>query len=539
MCVNAKKIAIEHDYILIPVPMGKQTSKMSVYDQKEKIMELDIPIDSEDKIIYKAPIPVKKWKGKLLRFIFRDNCGKMENVLSGIDQTDDFYAFTNMQLSGLKRPKIHFTPLAGWLNDPNGLLYSKGIYHMYYQHNPVGTVWGNISWGHAVSKDLLHWEHEPVALLANEDGMIFSGCAVLNKEKNAGLPKNAMLFYYTSGGGTSSWSRENGKKFSQKLAYSVDSGKTLIPYEGSSLPCEQGEDRDPKIYWHEKSEAYYMILYLSQFNFGIYRSIDLISWEKTQELTLEGMRECPDLFSLESPDGEKWVLLSADGYYIVGEFDGYCFEPLQERKEAYKTSVPYAAQTFVGTKERIMIKWLRTWNQGENFTGCMSLPVELSLKKEQGEYLLCQQFVKNYVSQKKKVLEFKVEENGTIPEQAREDALEVELIWQQSDSLTPEECNRDFVLSSSNLKIEYQTNLGQLICQKDSERIDDLKEKQDGKMPIPSAMKALKLVFDHSILEVLTEDGLTYGAFEIPVQTGKCLDILVKKPVLVRIYTIS
>lgn len=172
------------------------------------------------------------------------------------------------------------------------------------------------------------------------------------KGKVGTLPEDTWIFYYTCGGGASAWSRENKSTFSQKLAYSTDEGKTLITYEAGGLPCEQDEDRDPKIYWHEESHAYYMVLYLSGFNCGIYRSEDLLHWEKTQELTFDGMRECPDLFPLETEKERNWVLLSADGSYVVGDFDGYHFRPQQEKKSAYATDVPYAGQTFAGTEKR-------------------------------------------------------------------------------------------------------------------------------------------------------------------------------------------
>lgn len=372
----SRRIKIEKEFLVLPAAGQASTRRLFFRLDGEKVFELDLPVEKKDEIRFRASIPAGKWKGREMILEFEESTTETEELLECITQSDEYEQREHRDVS---RPSIHFTPAYGWMNDPNGLLYKNGEYHMYFQHNPVNDIWGNMSWGHAVSKDLLHWKQEPPALLPRKDGTIFSGCAVDNRGKVGVLTEDAWIFYYTCGGGASAWSRENKSSFSQKLAYSTDGGKSLLTYETGSLPCEQDEDRDPKIYWHEESNAYYMVLYLSGSDFGIYRSKDLLCWEKTQELTFDGMRECPDLFPLRTEQGRKWVFLSADGSYIVGDFDGFRFKPIQEKRSAYGTDLPYAGQTFAGTEKKILVKWLRTWNKGEPYTGSMSIPTELGL----------------------------------------------------------------------------------------------------------------------------------------------------------------
>ncbi len=263
------------------------------------------------------------------------------------------------------RPSIHLTAPYGWVNDPNGLVYTDGKYHFYYQHNPTGLKWGNIHWGHAESSDMLHFDHTGDVLAPDELGMMYSGSAVVDKDGRAGYGEDEILYFYTAAAKDRSV---------QCIAHS-DTGDSLIK-DGVIIPTIVGENRDPKVFYHATSDAFIMVLYLTKFDFAIFRSHDCKHWEKTQELSFDGMRECPDLFKL----GKHWVFWSAQGHYLLGDFDGYTFTPKTERLCAYATpSVPYAAQTFSGLDKTVSVGWFNVRYENEDWTGMLTLPHELDI----------------------------------------------------------------------------------------------------------------------------------------------------------------
>ena len=299
-------------------------------------------------------------------------------------------------------PKAHFTPQTGWMNDPNGLVYHDGSYELYYQYNPYGVEWNHISWGHAQSTDLLHWENLPVTLTPDEDGYMFSGCGIRNDQGLLGLPTDALLFFYTAAGHMSPESA--GKGFQIMLAVSTDGGKTLQKTGRVVLASPAWENRDPKVFWHEESKAYILVLYLHGQDFGIFRSENLEHFELTDRISLEGGYECPDLYPLQVEDSveKKWVFWSADGSYYVGDFDGYHFKQTQGRRYAYGTRHPlaYAAQTWSGVPgERVLgVSWIKSVNVAGVYSGAYTIPRELGLvhgmfpvdeeEKPQEQYLL-------------------------------------------------------------------------------------------------------------------------------------------------------
>ncbi len=285
------------------------------------------------------------------------------------------------------RPQFHFTAPKGWLNDPNGLVFYKGEYHLFYQHNPFGAEWGNMTWGHAVSKDLLHWQHLPHALEPDAMGTMFSGSAVVDWKNTSGLGTKEnppMVILYTAAGGTNDLSK--GQPFTQCLAYSID-GRTFTKYPGNPiLPHIERENRDPKVFWHEPTKNWIMTLYLDGDHYAILRSHNLISWARAGNVTLPGDSECPDLFELPV-DGDakrkKWVFWGAAGKYRIGSFDGYQFKAETEPLTSNFGAHTYAAQTYSDAprNRRIQIGWMRGGNYpGMPFNQQMTLPLELSLK---------------------------------------------------------------------------------------------------------------------------------------------------------------
>ncbi len=298
----------------------------------------------------------------------------------------------------LNRPQFHFTAAKNWLNDPNGLVFYKGEYHLFFQHNPTGIGWGNMTWGHAVSHDLVHWRQLEHAILPDKLGTIFSGSAVVDVDNTAGFQRGnekTLVTLYTAAGGTSPESK--GQPFTQCLAYSTDRGRTWTKYDKNPvLGHIVKENRDPKVAWHAPSRRWIMALYKDGNDFALFSSPDLKAWEHLQDITMPGRSECPDFFEMAVDGDEKntrWVLTAADGYYMVGRFDGRRFTPQVGPLQADWGGNYYAVQTYyvepassrsastAPDSRRIQIAWMRggTYPQMP-FNQQMSFPCELKLQ---------------------------------------------------------------------------------------------------------------------------------------------------------------
>jgi len=302
------------------------------------------------------------------------------------------------------RPQIHYTPEKNWINDPNGMVYADGVYHLFYQYNPQGNVWGNMSWGHATSKDLVHWEEQAVALTRDELGDIFSGSAVIDKNNTAGFGANAMVVAYTSASSVQQ----------QSLAYSTDGGKNFTRYP--SNPVIKNDDdnlRDPKVFWHEESRQWVMALAKGwKMGVELYGSPDLKNWHHLSTFfkALPGRPslqwECPDLISFDYQGGKKWVMivsvnpggpiLGSGTMYFVGDFDGTTFtaDDLDYPLWLDYGMDNYAGVTWSGTGDRkILIGWMNNWQYAGDvpcspWRSAMTLPRELKLIEHEGHPLL-------------------------------------------------------------------------------------------------------------------------------------------------------
>ncbi len=317
--------------------------------------------------------------------------------LTACNGNDDYtYNDKNVYYEELYRPLIHFTPEKYWMNDPNGMVYLDGEYHLYYQYNPQSSFWGNMSWGHAVSTDLIHWKPEEVALTKDNLGDIFSGSAVIDKNNTAGFGTNALVAIYTSAGSLQS----------QSLAYSLDKGRTFAKYEGNPVIPNDGRPdfRDPKVFWYEKTNSWIMAL-ATEKTISFYGSPDLKEWKKLSEFGGEGIGarggvwECPDLFTLTYNGQEKWVLLvslnpgapngGSGTQYFIGDFDG---EEFTMDNLPYPLWLDYGMDNYAGVTwsnapndRKIFIGWMSNWLYAGNvpthtWRGAMTLPRELSLE---------------------------------------------------------------------------------------------------------------------------------------------------------------
>ncbi len=396
------EIIITKKYLWLPVKNDGQKTFAQVFLGKEIIYEFDIEV-SQKKPDFYAAWNVEAYIGKALKFNGDFPEGWCEQIRNEDTPPEN----------SAHRPFIHFAPQSGWMNDPNGLILSDGIYHMYFQHNPFGIRWANMHWGHAFSKDLLHWKQADEALLPDENGMMFSGCAFLDEKNAAGFGENSILYYYTAAPGKG---RSSGKKFCQMLALSSDGGFSLKKLPTTVIEHIAGENRDPKVFYHKASNAYIMVLFLDGNDFAIFRSQNLLDWEPTQKLSLPPLWECPDLFPLKNEKGEeRWIFWAADGYYFIGDFNGYEFTSRTEKLNAYSTKLAYAAQTYSNTEGRIISQsWLRTQNHGTNYTGVMAIPVCLSLKNTENGERLCLEPVEEMKTLRQNAKFFKNIENQAL-----------------------------------------------------------------------------------------------------------------------------
>ena len=336
-------ITVSEKYLWFPVDMSGEMVWVSVYDGDQKIQEMKVSLGKEH-IDFYGVWKATEYLGKELRIVSE----KGEEYLDGVDIRQEK---TRPQNDYPYRPRLHYTPAYGWVNDPNGLVYVDGVYHMFHQYNPYSTEWQNMSWGHATSTDLMHWEEQEVASTPDEYGTMYSGCALVDEKNTAGYGKDALLFFYTAAGGMNEWSKEAGNLFTQKLMWSTDGTKTLHKRDEELVPWIVGENRDPKVFWHAESNAYVMIMYLEENDFLILRSADLLHWEQTQKMTVPGMWECPLLIEVPVEGTEEVIpadlVLIAAGFLGSQKYVTDAFKVattartnVETKPEAYETSVP-------------------------------------------------------------------------------------------------------------------------------------------------------------------------------------------------------
>lgn len=317
------------------------------------------------------------------------------------------------------RPQLHYTPAKNWMNDPNGLVWHDGEYHLFYQYNPEGDGWGNMSWGHAVSTDLLHWQELDVALPADDAEFVFSGCVVVDEHNTAGFGDFALVAVYTS-------SYPGTGIQAQSLAYSTDRGRTWTKYAGNPvLDIGSGEFRDPKVFWHEPDGRWVMAVVEALVRkVVLYGSENLKSWTRLSDFgpagATGGAWEVPDLFPLPvdgDPQNTKWVLtvsLNPGGVaggsgtqYFIGDFDGVTFTADNLTSGPQDCSwVDYGRDFYAAVSwnnvpggERIWIGWMNNWADAAHvptapWRGAQSLPRTLALRTLGGAIRLVQQPVK-------------------------------------------------------------------------------------------------------------------------------------------------
>jgi sucrose-6-phosphate hydrolase SacC (GH32 family) len=374
---------ITDKYINFPVKTGAAKSWITLEVEGEEVRQFDIELSTNPD--FWTYLETEQFIGKNARIIIDRSDAEAINALRSLSQSAYFVGEENLYSETL-RPQLHFSAKRGWLNDSNGMVYYNGTYHLFFQHNPYGWNWGNMTWGHAVSSDMVHWQQVEEAIHPDALGTIFSGSAVVDKNNTAGFKDGAedtIVAFYTAAGGNNLWSA--GVPFTQCIAYSTDAGKTFAKYEGNPvIEHIAGDNRDPKVIWHEPSGHWVLALYIDGHDTAIFTSSNLKEWTQSCMLK-DSFFECPEIFplKLDGTGEEKWVMYGATGDYMIGSFDGEVFAPETAMTKFEYGNCFYASQTFSDIPaedgRRLQIGWGRVTMPGMPFNQMMLFPVSLTL----------------------------------------------------------------------------------------------------------------------------------------------------------------
>ncbi len=374
------KIESNHHYIVIPVNENlEKTSSLILSRNGEDVYRLDIRLDPTRPTFF-AYIDISRFMGEKLSLSVTPDIPFTVEYADSLDEKA-LYSADN-------RPTVHFTTPSGWINDPNGLCEYRGEYHLFYQYNPADTVWGNMHWGHAVSRDLILWENLPIAIYPDMNGTIYSGSAIIDSKNASGLKEgenDPILFFYTY----------NIPGRTQNLAYSTDGGKTFRLYEKN--PILQQVDgykynRDPKVIFCPEIDKYLMALYLAEDKYAFFKSENLLEWEEFFRISLPGDNECPDIYRLPLEGEYYYVFKGAHSVVLIGKITEEGFIPVEETYQFQNGGIfSYASQSFESNGRRIDIAWhQKVTVPGAEFSGQMSIPTECKLTRKAGKIRLTQ-----------------------------------------------------------------------------------------------------------------------------------------------------
>lgn len=389
LLANAKRdFKIERRYLNLPIKKEAPKRQVTVLVDGRVAVKNEIELADADPEWW-APLDVSAWRGKRVT-IQVDKLPEDSAALSSIVQSETLKGAEQLYREPL-RGQFHFSPRRGWNNDPNGLVFFNGEYHLFFQHNPYGWGWGNMHWGHAVSRDMVHWEELGDKLAPDEMGPMFSGSAVVDWQNSSGFGKEGkppLVLIYTAAGNPTV----------QCLAWSLD-GRTFTKFSGNPILKQiTAGNRDPKVIWHEPTKRWVMTLYVElpggKHTVHFFTSPNLREWSLASITPgIAGSNylfECPDFFELAvegAGEGKsakkKWALLGANSEYAVGDFDGATFTPEHVKLPGHRGRGFYAPQTFsdISARDgrRIQIGWFQTETKGMPFNQAMTLPLELKL----------------------------------------------------------------------------------------------------------------------------------------------------------------
>lgn len=526
---NIVSLDVTEDYLLLPIQDDAPEGKICVVkdnEQKGTLMNVRLARERVDSYV---PFALSAYKGQHISI-----------EIQGVPETA--LCWKELKLSGSFdmankesfRPVYHHTPAYGWMNDPNGMFYKDGVYHLYFQYNPYGSVWGNMHWGHSTSTDLMHWKFEGCAIVPDAWGAIFSGSCVVDHENTAGFGKEAVVAFYTSAKSTP-W----GDIQMQSMAYSLDNGKTFTKYEGNPILTSSEKDfRDPKVFWYAPGKHWVMILAVGQ-HMEIYSSVNLKEWKKESEFGAMqgahgGVWECPDLVEIpvEGTREKKWVLIcnlnpggpfgGSAAQYFVGSFDGKKFvneSPTQTKWMDWGKD-NYATVTWNNAPDGrcIALGWMSNWQYANNvptrqYRSANTLARDLTLYREGQElYLKSTPSVEVKKARGKKVSipSFKVSEKHEIVNlfEEKQGAYEVEIVIQNAGASKIAFCLLND--KGENVSIYYDLNRKQFVMDRsESGKVDFSKDFPAVTVAPVNVDKelTLRLFVDRSSIEAFGEDG--------------------------------
>lgn len=526
---NIVSLDVTEDYLLLPIQDDAPEGKICVVkdnEQKSTLMNVRLARERVDSYV---PFALSAYKGQHISI-----------EIQGVPETA--LCWKELKLSGSFdmankesfRPVYHHTPAYGWMNDPNGMFYKDGVYHLYFQYNPYGSVWGNMHWGHSTSTDLMHWKFEGCAIVPDAWGAIFSGSCVVDHENTAGFGKEAVVAFYTSAKSTP-W----GDIQMQSMAYSLDNGKTFTKYEGNPILTSSEKDfRDPKVFWYAPGKHWVMILAVGQ-HMEIYFSINLKEWKKESEFGAMqgahgGVWECPDLVEIpvEGTREKKWVLIcnlnpggpfgGSAAQYFVGSFDGKKFvneSPTQTKWMDWGKD-NYATVTWNNAPDGrcIALGWMSNWQYANNvptrqYRSANTLARDLTLYREGQELYLKStpsSEVKKARGKKVSIPSFKVSEKHEMVNlfEEKQGAYEVEIVIQNTGASKIAFC----LLNDKGEKVSmyYDLNRKQFVMDRsESGKVDFSKDFPAVTVAPVNVDKelTLRLFVDRSSIEAFGEDG--------------------------------
>lgn len=526
---NIVSLDVTEDYLLLPIQDDAPEGKICVVkdnEQKGTLMNVRLARERVDSYV---PFTLSAYKGQHISI-----------EIQGVPETA--LCWKELKLSGSFdmvnkesfRPVYHHTPAYGWMNDPNGMFYKDGVYHLYFQYNPYGSVWGNMHWGHSTSTDLMHWKFEGCAIVPDAWGAIFSGSCVVDHENTAGFGKEAVVAFYTSAKSTP-W----GDIQMQSMAYSLDNGKTFTKYEGNPILTSSEKDfRDPKVFWYAPGKHWVMILAVGQ-HMEIYSSVNLKEWKKESEFGAMqgahgGVWECPDLVEIpvEGTREKKWVLIcnlnpggpfgGSAAQYFVGSFDGKKFvneSPTQTKWMDWGKD-NYATVTWNNAPDGrcIALGWMSNWQYANNvptrqYRSANTLARDLTLYREGQELYLKStpsSEVKKARGKKVSIPSFKVSEKHEMVNlfEEKQGTYEVEIVIQNIGASKIAFC----LLNDKGEKVSmyYDLNRKQFVMDRsESGKVDFSKDFPAVTVAPVNVDKelTLRLFVDRSSIEAFGEDG--------------------------------
>ena len=391
-------------FLLLPVQDDAPEAKVGVISGNTRVDELANVRLARERVDYYVPFSLEAFMGKDVKI---DVLGMPQGSLCWKEmKLSDTFDMANMEKH---RPLYHHTPAYGWMNDPNGMFYKDGVWHLYFQHNPYGSVWGNLAWGHSTSTDLVHWQYEGDPVMADALGLIFSGSSVVDKDNTAGFGAGTIVSFYTSAK-SSPW----GDVQMQSMAYSTDGGKTFTKYDGNPVITSTARDfRDPKVFWYAPGKHWVMMLAVGQ-EMQIWSSADLKDWKYESSFGAKqgahgGVWECPDLVELpvEGTKEKRWVLIcninpggpfgGSATQYFVGTFDGKKFTnqfPTKTKWMDYGKD-HYATVTFSNAPDGrcVALGWMSNWQYAavvptKQYRSANTIARDLTLYRQDGDLLL-------------------------------------------------------------------------------------------------------------------------------------------------------